>query len=213
MTARLVLLRHGESALTAQKRFSNRWMLYASYLYGTLKGNYDGSFRAIGGFFAKDPNITDDFDYPEFQENAYGNLTLDRRSQAKLQGAYAFPFGLTVSAAGFYQTGTPLSRIGWWNNYGGPELFITPRGSEGKTPDTYEIDAHLDYGLPLGPVTVHFLADVFNLLNRQQTLTVDQVWALDQAENSSPTPTNPHYGFANTWQQPRTLRLGLRVSF
>ena len=39
-------------------------MLYASYLYGTLEGNFDGAFRAIGGFFAKDPNITDDFDYP-----------------------------------------------------------------------------------------------------------------------------------------------------
>jgi hypothetical protein len=199
--------------VTAQKRLANRWMLYASYLYGTLKGNYDGSFRAIGGFFAKDPNITDDFDYPQFQVNANGLLTLDRRHQAKLQAAYVFPFGLTVSASGFYQTGTPLSRIGWWNNYAGPELFITQRGSEGRTPDTYETDAHLDYGLGIGPVTVHLLADVFNLLNRQQALTIDQVWALDQADNESPTPTNSHYGKPNTWQQPRTLRLGLRISF
>jgi len=199
--------------VTAQKRLADHWMLYASYLYGTLKGNYDGAFRAIGGFFAKNPNITDDFDYPEFQVNAYGNLTLDRRHQAKLQAAYVFPFGLTVSASGFYQTGIPLSRIGWWNNYAGPEIFITQRGSEGRTPDTYEVDAHFDYGLALGPVTVHFLADLFNLLNRQQITSIDQVWSLDQADNASPTPTNLHYGLPNTWQQPRTLRLGLRVSF
>jgi hypothetical protein len=57
------------------------------------------------------------------------------------------------------------------------------------------------------------LVDVFNLLNRQQVLTADQVWALDQADNTSPVPTNDHYGLANTWQQPRTLRLGMRVSF
>jgi hypothetical protein len=42
---------------------------------------------------------------------------------------------------------------------------------------------------------------------------VDQTWALDQGDNSSPVPTNTHYSLANTWQQPRTLRLGLRVSF
>jgi hypothetical protein len=199
--------------VTGQKRLSDHWMVYASYLYGTLRGNYDGAFRAIGGFFAKDPNITDDFDYPEFQVNAYGNLTLDRMHQAKLQAAYVFPFGLTLSASGYYQTGTPLSKIGWWNNYAGPEIFIDPRGTAGRTPDTYEVDAHLDYGLTLGPVTLHFLADVFNLLDRQQITTIDQVWSLDQADNSSPTPTNLHYGQANTWQSPRTLRLGLRASF
>ena len=199
--------------LTAQKRLSDHWMVYASYLYSTLQGNYDGAFRAIGGFFAKDPNITDDFDYPEFQVNAYGNLSLDRRHQAKLQAAYVFPFGVTLSASGFYQTGTPLSRIGWWNNYAGPEIFILQRGTSGRTPNTYEIDTHLDYGLTIEPVTIHVLADVFNLLNRQQIAEVDQVWALDQGDNSSPVPTNDHYGKANTWQQPRTLRLGLRVSF
>ncbi len=199
--------------LTAQKRLSDHWMVYASYLYSTLQGNYDGAFRAIGGFFAKDPNITDDFDYPEFQVNAYGRLTLDRTHQAKLQAAYVFPFGLTLSAAGFYQSGTPISRIGWWNNYTGPEIFINTRGSEGRTPNTYDFDAHLDYALTIAPVTIHLLADVFNVLNRQEVLTVDQVWALDQADNSSPVPTNGHFNKANTWQQPRTLRLGLRVSF
>jgi Carboxypeptidase regulatory-like domain/TonB dependent receptor-like, beta-barrel/TonB-dependent Receptor Plug Domain len=199
--------------VTAQKRLSNNWMLYASYLYGTLKGNFDGAFRAIGGFFAKNPNITDDFDYPEFQVNAYGDLTLDRRHQAKLQAGYIFPFGLTLSASAYYQTGTPLSRIGWWNNYAGPELFVNTRGTDGRTPDTYEVDMHLDYALTIRPVTIHILADLFNTLNRQQISTVDQTWALDQADNNNPTPTNDHYGLANTWQQPRTLRLGLRVSF
>ncbi len=199
--------------VTAQKRLADNWMLFASYLYGSLKGNFDGNFRAIGGFFAKNPNITDDFDYPEFQVNANGQLTLDRPHTVKLQAAYVFPFGLTLSASGFYQSGTPLSRIGWWDDYAGPEIFITPRGSEGRSPETYEIDMHFDYGLRVGPLTIHFLADLFNLLNRQQVLEVDQVWALAQANNDLPEPTNEHYGFGNTFQQPRTLRLGVRLSF
>ncbi|HWZ84864.1 MAG TPA: hypothetical protein VN032_01600, partial [Thermoanaerobaculia bacterium] len=198
---------------TAQKRLSDNWFLYASYLYSTLKGNFDGSYRAVGGFNAKDPNITDDFDYPEFEVNANGRLTLDRPSQAKLQAAYVFPFNLTFSASAYYLSGTPLSQIGWWDGYGGPELFLAPRGTEGRSPAIYEIDAHLDYALLLGPVTVHVLADAFNLLNKQQALTIDQVWAFQQADNLSPTPTNAHYGQPNTYQQPRTLRLGFRVSF
>ncbi len=199
--------------LSAQKRLSDRWLLYASYLYSELKGNYDGGFREIGGFNAKDPNITDDFDYPEFAVNSSGKLVLDRPHQAKAQVAYVFPFGLTTALSGFYSSGSPLSRVGWWNGYGGPELFITPRGSEGRSPNVYEMDFHADYALTIRAVAIHFLADLFNLLNRQQITSVDQVWAFDQGDNSSPTPTNSHYGKANTWQQPRTLRLGLRVSF
>ncbi len=199
--------------ITAQKQMSDNWMIYASYMYSTLRGNYDGSARTIGGFFARNPFITDDFDYPEFQVNANGNLGLDRTNQAKLQTAYAFPFGLTMSASAYYQTGTPLSRIGWWNGYAGPELFLLPRGSEGRTPDTYEMDLQADYGLRLGPVTVHLLASLFNVLNRQQITQIDQRWAFDQADNDLPEPTNDQYGQGNQWQQPRTLRFGLRVSF
>jgi len=62
-------------------------------------------------------------------------------------------------------------------------------------------------------VTVHFLASLFNVLDRQEVTQVDQVWALDQGDNELPEPTNETYGQGNQWQQPRTLRLGLRVSF
>jgi hypothetical protein len=208
--------------LTAQKRLSDRWMVYASYLYSRLQGNFDGSFRAIGGFNAKDPNITDDFDYPEFLVNADGPLTLDRTHQVKVQGAYVFPFGLTASLSGYYESGTPLSKIGWWDGYGGPELFLAPRGSEGRSPSLYEIDAHLDYALKIQPVTIHILFDAFNLLNRQEATSIDQVWAFAQSDNETncqdpnapqPNSCNPNYGKPNAFQRPRSLRLGLRVSF
>jgi hypothetical protein len=213
--------------IAAQKNLSQNWSLYASYLYATLKGNFDGSFRAIGGFFSRNPNITDDFDYPEFQVNANGDLTLDRRNQVKLQAAYVFPFGLTTSLSGYWENGTPLSRLGWWNEYSQAELFLSPRGSNGHTPDLYEMDLQADYGLRLGPVTVHFLASLFNVLNKQQTIQVDQRYNLVQFSEENPNyicgsqPGNPDeqvkcndtYLQGTQWQQPRTLRLGLRVSF
>jgi hypothetical protein len=199
--------------VSAQKNLSDHWSLYASYLYGTLEGNFDGNFRAIGGFFSRNPNITDDFDYPAFQNQAYGNLTLDRRNQAKLQTAYFFPFGLTMSLSGYWENGTPLSRLGWWDAYSQAELFLSTRGTNGHTPDLYEMDLQADYGLQLGPVTVHILASLFNVLNRQQTQQVDQRWSLIQDNNDLPEPTNTSYLQGTQWQQPRTLRLGLRVSF
>ncbi len=200
--------------VTAQKRLADNWLIFASYLYGSLKGNYDGSFRAIGGFFARNPNITDDFDYPEFQVNANGKLTLDRPHTVKLQAAYVFPFNLTLSASGYYQSGTPLSRIGWWNGYEGPELFLTPRGSEGRSPETYEVDLHLDYGLCAGAGD-HPLPG--GPLQRPQPSADPRrrsgLGASTRPTTTRPTPTNDHYGLPNTFQQPRTLRLGLRVSF
>ncbi len=136
----------------------------------------DGGFREIGGFNAKDPNITDDFDYPEFVVNSYGKLTIDRPHQVKAQVAYVLPINLTLALSGYYLSGTPLSKVGWWNGYGGAEVFITPRGSEGRSPNIYEMDAHLDYALTIRPVTIRVLADLFNLLNRQRATTIDQVW-------------------------------------
>ena len=48
------------------------------------------------------------------------------------------------------------------------------------------MDLQADYGLRLGPVTVHFLASLFNVLNKQQVTQVDQVWSLQQAQQCAP---------------------------
>ncbi len=199
--------------VTIQKSLSDRWQVYASYLYSHLTGNFDGSFREIGGFNAKDPNITDDFDYPAFVVNSYGLLTIDRPNQAKVQVAYMFPFNLNLAVTGYYASGTPLSQVGWYDNYGGPELFLAPRGTIGRSPAVYEMNAQLDYALMFNPVTIHILADLFNILNKQQTTQVDQVYAFSQADNSLPEATNAQYLSPTAFQQARTLRLGVRVSF
>ena len=86
------------------------------------------------------------------------------------------------------------------------------------------MDLQADYGLRLGPVTVHFLASLFNVLNKQQTIQVDQRYNLVQftdpnyicgSQPGSPDDLkcNNSYLQGTQWQQPRTLRLGLRVSF
>jgi hypothetical protein len=210
----------------ATRRFSDRWSVLASYLWSKLDGNYDGEFAPFTNVGA-DPNISAAYDYADFATNHFldgtlasytpitnrGPLSNDRRSQLKVSGTYSAPFGLNVGLTAFYRTGTPVSRYGFVNGYGRYELFLTKRGSEGRTPATYEADLHLGYPLAVGPVTVNLLADVFNVLNAQRPVLLDERWDFDEADNGSATPTNPNYKKAVLRQPPRSVRFGIRVSF
>ncbi|HEV7507588.1 MAG TPA: hypothetical protein VGS07_22075 [Thermoanaerobaculia bacterium] len=83
----------------------------------------------------------------------------------------------------------------------------------GRTPDVYDADLHLGYPMILGPATVNFLFDVFNLLNAQKPILLDERWGFQEADNASPTPVNPDYLKPVLRTPPRSLRLGVRVSF
>ena len=83
----------------------------------------------------------------------------------------------------------------------------------GRTPDNYEADVHLGYPLAVGPATVNVLLDVFNLLNAQQAILVDQRWGFQESDNALPNSVNPDYKKPVLRTRPRSLRLGLRVSF
>jgi hypothetical protein len=211
----------------ATKRFSNNWSVLASYLWSKLDGNYDGEFAPFTNV-GPDPNISAAYDYADFATNHpldgtpddqhpitnRGPLANDRRSQFKVSGVYVAPFGLNVGLSAYYKTGAPLSRMGFTDSYSRYEFFLTKRGSEGRTPAIYEADLHLGYPLALGPVTVNLLADVFNLLNAQRAVLLDQRWDINnQADNTSPTPTNPNYKKPVLRTAPRSVRFGVRVSF
>ncbi|HSB53769.1 MAG TPA: hypothetical protein VLD58_05410, partial [Gemmatimonadales bacterium] len=110
-------------------------------------------------------------------------------------------------------TGTPRTRYGFSDGYGRYEYFLTPRGAEGRVPDSYEADLHFGYPLAAGPVTVNLLLDVFNVLDAQRPILLDQRWGFQEADNSSPTPVNPNYGKPVLRTPPTSFRLGVRVSF
>jgi len=113
----------------------------------------------------------------------------------------------------YYRTGTPITRYGYSDIYGRYEFFLTQRGAEGRTPDNYEADLHLGYPVTVGPATFNFLVDVFNVLNAQKAVLVDQRWGFQEADNASPTPVNPGYKRPVLRTPPTSFRLGVRVSF
>ena len=226
--------------VTATHRFSNSFYLLASYLYSKLEGNYSGNLSQTREGGQTDPNINADFDYPGLVTNAFGRLRNDRTHQFKISGYYAFPFGLTVGANAFYNTGRPYSIRGCASdavacNAGySQEGYLVPRGSAGDLPAAYEADLHLEYGLRFGSISITPIVDVFNLLNRQGVLSREELFnntgsvagndprsGIGQpgctAQNASLTnaacASNPTYGKDIGWQNPRVVRLGARVSF
>jgi outer membrane receptor protein involved in Fe transport len=206
--------------IDVNKRMSNNWQLMASYIWSKLDGNFDGEYAPFTNVGA-DPNISAAYDYWDFFTDGRnldvvtnkGPLSNDRRHQFRVSGYYLTPWKLTIGGTAYWRSGTPLSRYGYSDGYGRYEFFLTPRGAEGRAPDSYEADLHFGYPLAAGPVTVNFLLDVFNVLNAQQPILLDQRWGFQEADNSSPTPVNPNYGKPVLRTPPTTLRLGVRVSF
>jgi outer membrane receptor for ferrienterochelin and colicin len=217
--------------LDVSKRFSDNWSMLASYLWSKLSGNYDGEFAPFTNI-GPDPNISAAYDYYDFFTDGQhrdeitnrGPLSNDRRHQFKISGVYVTDFRLSLGVSAYYRTGTPVTRYGFSDAYGRYEFFLTRRGAEGRTPDNYEADLHVGYPVRIGPVTVNLLADVFNVLNVQKPVLLDQRYNFAEfadadyvcGSNLSAVDEpncNERYGKAFLRQAPRSLRLGARVSF
>ena len=95
----------------------------------------------------------------------------------------------------------------------GSSTFPISKRAEGRTPDNYEADLHFGYPIGIGPVSINVLVDVFNILNAQRPVILDERWGFQEADNASPTPVNPNYGKPVFRTPPTSARLGVRVSF
>lgn len=213
--------------LTLNKRFTNNWQLFASYVNSENVGNYGGLFRQDNGQL--DPNITSLYDLPSLLEGAFGPLPNDREHQFKVYGSYLWPFRLITGFYGQYLSGTPITQFGAHDLYGRNERFVTPRGTFGRSPDIWNVDLHLEYPIQFGGgQELRLIADIFNITDQQEPTTVDQEWTLASADDPL-TPNvneltcggadrncpdgNDLFGTATNYQQPRTLRLGVKFSF
>ncbi len=207
--------------LDVTKRFADNWAMTASYILSKLEGNFDGEYSPFTQTTINDPNISAAYDYFDFFTDGKnlnvitnrGPLSNDRRHQVKVSGLYVTPFRLSVGLSAYYRSGTPWTRYGYSDAYGRYEFFLTPRGAEGRMPANYEADLHLGYPIPLGPVDVNILVDVFSILNAQRAIVFDQRWDFREEDNQLPAPTNPNYGQPILRTPPTTARLGVRVSF
>lgn len=187
------------------KRFSNRWQLLASYVYGKATGTVNNSFGGdIGWGGAKsDPNIW---------INAKGNLTSDPTHMIKLQGTYILPFDISLTGYFWGITGdawtTRFRTQGF--NQGRITFFAEPRGS-----NHYPMEKILNLRLEKIFTLAHkyrlgVMVDVFNVFNAN---TINS-WGTRIGYDWTPgdyASTDGHelYGIST----PRQARVGARLMF
>ncbi len=168
-----------------RKNFSKRWLASASYTYSLFRGNYPGLFRSENGQL--DPNILSEYDVVSLLPNKYGPLPSDIPHAFKVYGSYIFDitnrFNVQAGGALRSHSGTPLNYLGAHPEYGPGEAFILPRGSAGRTPFVTNVDLRgaLEYVIT-PPYAVKFTLDVFNVLNSQNALTIDQNYTYDAVQ-------------------------------
>ncbi len=212
--------------LKASKHFSDRWQILSSYTWSRLKGNYEGYYRRDNG--QSDPFITSLFDFPYLKDERIfrhmiedGLLPNDRTHVFNTFGSYRLPFDLNVGMSLTVQSGTPITRLGYNKAYEtAGEIALERRGASGRTPATGDIGIHLDYPLRVASQsTVLVVLDVFNLLNHQKALEVDQNFELNGIVNPDPSLTvapcptcqNEDFGHATAYQSPFAVRLAARL--
>ena len=213
--------------LKGSKRFNDRWQLQSAYTWSRLRGNYEGYYRRDNG--QSDPFITSLFDFPYLRDpNIFrymiedGLLPNDRTHVFSLFGSYQFPFDLNLGMSLQIQSGTPITKLGYNKAYEtAGEIALEPRGASGRTPSTGDLGLHLDYAVPVARGSkLLVVLDVFNLLNHQKGLEVDQNFELNGIVNPDPSLTaltpcptclNEDFTHATVYQSPLAFRFATRL--
>lgn len=209
--------------LLARKSLGDRLWLQASYVYSSLRGNYDGGVNqgvTQGSYGQTLPGINQDFDFPQLYHNAYGILALDRPHRFRLDGYWVTPWKLSLGLQAFVESGAPLNRRGYLNESSGASVFLVPRGSEGRLPTEWGTDLTVSYPITIGPATVTLQAYLFNVFNEQIAISRDEAWSNQQPRDYPASIFDPNqeqnnreYGKVTGRSDPRVFRAAVRVSF
>src|SRR5262249_9936555 len=130
-----------------------------------------------------DPNITSDFDIASLEVNRQGPLTADIRHTIKAYLAKEFviapSFSVVVGASYVGSSGRPIDFLGANSFYGNGQVFIFPRGTNGRLGWVHTIDLNGAMTFRFTPSTALTLSvNVFNLFNFQQVTQVSQNYTL-----------------------------------
>lgn len=215
---------------TFERKNDGVWGMGGSYTWSKSKGNSEGFVQS--DFGQDDAGITQDFDQPGFVAGSDGYLPNDRRHRFKLWGSVNLSDNVTIGAN--YRLESPRSQscFGYHPTdafarvYGAASHYcqgvLSPRGTALKTDWIHNLDVsgRFKFEMPTGQ-TITFRADVFNLLNLGGVQRRYELGDLDyvDADPAATPPTaaifypDPNYGLANGYQAPRSVRLGVDITF
>jgi hypothetical protein len=196
-----------------EKRWANRWMLNASYVWSKSWGTDDNDWGEWGENRGSMLGASTMYSNPNYQINAYGPLGIDPTHQIKVFGAVDIPVvDINLGISYGFATGNPYS-----SNVALPRdidpdavngedwvyIYGEARGTY-RYPAMHSLSFRLEKFFRIGKTRVAALADVFNALNSDIVTS----YRTDIRPGSS-------YPFGYVWrlQSPRTFRLGFRFEF
>ncbi|NKB65895.1 MAG: TonB-dependent receptor plug domain-containing protein [Candidatus Latescibacteria bacterium] len=199
--------RYAALELTLERLPGARGHWTASYVLARNRGNYGGLYQAEENQRSPNTNIL----WRERSENQTGLLPNDRTHSFKLYGAYKVARGLSAGTWFSWQSGTPLNELAH-GLFEASVLFVSPRGSQGRTPSIWDWNMRLTYE-PEVAWSPRLILDVFHLFSRRTVVNIDQLHYFNLDEEGNPVGENPNYLQPITFQDPMTVRLGAEFNF
>jgi hypothetical protein len=216
------------SALEFQlnRAWDEKWAFNASYVLSWNRGNAEGPVNSDTDF--DDTGRTENFDDPWVNYGGNGFLPNDRRHQFKLRGTYALAPHWQIGANADIHSGGPITGFGVGNPYDATNYHSyyicvqncdsdnsadrvymhSARGAEGRLPWTYTLDASLSYIRPFNGGNFKVKLAVYNLLNQQRTVQVDQ-----DLQSAISNETDSTFRLPIGFQSPRFTQLTVSVDF
>lgn len=146
--------------LSANKRFTNNWMVQASWVISKIEGNLNNTSAAGNSAEYDDPNSD-----PRFQPFREGRLSRDNTHIAKVLWGYRAPWDVMVSGAFFYTSGNTFTRtVRYSLDQGRIDVFAEPRGSQ-RFDAQPKFDLKLQKEVRVANGRLGFTVEGFNLFN------------------------------------------------
>jgi hypothetical protein len=216
---------------TVDRAWDDVWMMSFTYTWSHSWGNNEGFVRSDND--QDDSGLTTNFDQPGLTDGASGNLPNDRRHSFKLNGAYQLTENFSLGANFRWTSGRPLSSFGYHPTDVFASLYdaesfvyegeIAPRGSQGRTPNVWNLDLSAKYLIELEEADIALRADIFNVFNNDEATQLNEVnerlSGYEDGEQFAPFgyiargESNPSYGLPTSFQTPRYVRFSVEVTF
>jgi Carboxypeptidase regulatory-like domain len=196
--------------LTIEKHNSDIFNFEASYVLSRNYGNYPGLFDYLQ--YLAPSNINSQFDIIQFLKNGTGLLPNDRTHTFKFIGSYRIDENLTAGLSFQWLSGTPLSKLAGIQHYS--VLFVEPRGTAGRTPSIWDLNARVIYKLPIGVLPdARLIFDIFHILSQRKPVQYVEEQYFNYDDDGNVSEPNPDYGKAFKYQKPMSVRIGIEVNF
>ncbi len=189
--------KYRSATLAAERKMANNWYLSASYTRADLRGNMTKAW----GYNAP-------FETPSSLYNVEGKLPGFFEHEVKIRPVYQWG-RFTFSGIFTYLSGERTTRTLTFNSSNIPAIYYAPRGTD-KFPSQKNLDLKVAAALYKTKQTrVEAYVDVFNALNSSAPTawddTVNTYYNVDTV--------NANFHKADTIQNPRSIRVGLRLRY